>query len=245
MAPLMIAVENRMQELFSYAGARERSPRDRWVGVTTAVVFHAALLFIAGQAFSQSARYGVEAGTGSLEIALVAAPVAVMPAATVPAPEPVVQAMAEPDAPEIAMIQPEAQPVPVSPAAQEAPQRNAAVSDVVGDGSSAVPGKDATTFYSEGGALVEASPAYLRNPAPAYPEAARRRGEEGLVLLLVNVDRGGRAVEVAVKKDSGFSALDKAAVKAVRRWRFQPAQLGSLAVDSKVEVPIRFTLDAK
>jgi len=85
--------------------------------------------------------------------------------------------------------------------------------------------------------------AYLRNPKPSYPPLAQRRGMQGVVLLLVEVSAKGYPTTVKVKKTSGFILLDKAALKAVRSWRFAPAKRGSVPVTASVEVPIRFTLN--
>lgn len=243
MTPLKIAVEDRIEELFAYAGARERTPRDRWVSLGVSTVMHLTLFLAAGLAFSQPARYGIEEGLSSLEIDLVAAPaapaVSAAPVVTAPAvPEltaveekaEIVQAVVEPPAP------PAERPVPVRSVGTQA-------SPHIGDGSSPVPGLDATTRVSQGGAVTQAMPAYQRNPAPAYPDGARRRGEEGLVLLLVDVDRTGRVSSAVIKQGSGSLDLDRAALKAVKRWRFEPAHIGSLPVESEVEVPIRFTLN--
>lgn len=88
-----------------------------------------------------------------------------------------------------------------------------------------------------------AFPAYRSNPAPAYPTQSRRHRQEGAVLLGVEVSSDGRATRVEVEVSSGHSLLDEAALKAVRRWRFEPARLGDRPVDSRVQVPIRFQLD--
>lgn len=85
--------------------------------------------------------------------------------------------------------------------------------------------------------------AYLRNPKPAYPAMALRRGMQGLVLLLVKVSDRGEPLTVTIKKSSGFMLLDKAALKAVRAWRFAPATRGGRSVAAGVEVPIRFSLN--
>lgn len=84
--------------------------------------------------------------------------------------------------------------------------------------------------------------AYLRNPAPNYPPASRRMGEEGRVLLRVHVLANGQADEVRLQQGSGFERLDEAAVEAVRRWQFVPARLGDTAVAAWVIVPIAFNL---
>ena len=83
---------------------------------------------------------------------------------------------------------------------------------------------------------------YLKNPAPAYPSASRRLGEEGRVVLRVLVESDGRPGEVAIKTSSGFPRLDQAAEDAVRRWKFVPARKGDEAVRAAVLVPIVFNL---
>ena len=85
--------------------------------------------------------------------------------------------------------------------------------------------------------------AYLRNPKPSYPPLAQRRGMQGVVLLLVEVSPKGLPSAVKVKKSSGFMLLDKAALKAVRAWRFAPGKRGGVPIAATVEVPIRFTLN--
>ncbi len=85
--------------------------------------------------------------------------------------------------------------------------------------------------------------AYLHNPAPAYPSASRRLGEEGKVLLRVRVSPEGRSVAVDIEKSSNFERLDEAARNAVQRWRFVPARHGDESVEGVVIVPIAFRLD--
>lgn len=85
-------------------------------------------------------------------------------------------------------------------------------------------------------------PAHLQNRKPSYPLVARRRGMEGTVVLLVDVSETGQPMAVTVKRKSGFSVLDHAAVKAVRGWRFLPARRFGMAVRAAVEVPISFKL---
>jgi periplasmic protein TonB len=83
---------------------------------------------------------------------------------------------------------------------------------------------------------------YLKNPRPAYPEIALRRGWEGDVLLRVRVSPDGRPASISVQKSSGRDLLDQAAVDAVRGWTFVPARQGGEAVAGWVSVPIVFHL---
>lgn len=144
------------------------------------------------------------------------------------------------------------QPQPVSPpepitvavapvAAAITPQTTVPPTPERGDNSSALPGRDVTTV--EGKPTAKAEPDYLKNPEPEYPLAARRRGQEGLVLLNVTVSGAGRATEISLKQSTGYELLDQAAIKAVREWEFEPARIGSVGVESKIEVPVRFRLN--
>jgi protein TonB len=85
--------------------------------------------------------------------------------------------------------------------------------------------------------------AYLRNPAPRYPLAARRAGEQGTVTLRVLVSREGLPARVDVEKSSGSPHLDNAAHEAVKGWRFNPARRGTEVVEGWVLVPIVFRLE--
>ncbi len=85
--------------------------------------------------------------------------------------------------------------------------------------------------------------AYLSNPPPAYPMAARRRGIEGTVLVRAEISAGGECQRVELKKTSGHEMLDNAALEAVKTWRFVPAKRGGQAVVAWVEVPITFKLE--
>jgi periplasmic protein TonB len=94
-----------------------------------------------------------------------------------------------------------------------------------------------------GGTTLSARPDYGVNPKPPYPMLARRRGDQGVVLLRVHVRVDGSVVTAEIKQSSGFSLLDDAALQTVREsWRFIPARLGDAPVESWVEVPIRFVL---
>ena len=61
-------------------------------------------------------------------------------------------------------------------------------------------------------------------------------------MLRVEVDTDGHPLSVAVASSSSFPTLDEAAGRAVRRWRFEPAQRAGLPVVAHVDVPIVFRL---
>src|SRR3989441_4584849 len=80
--------------------------------------------------------------------------------------------------------------------------------------------------------------AYRETPLPSYPSAAREQGLEGVVVLGVLVGVNGRAVEISVRTSSGARVLDDAAVDAVRRWRFAPAEERPPTGQNRVEIPL-------
>ena len=87
-------------------------------------------------------------------------------------------------------------------------------------------------------ALITGRVKYRRAPDPEYPALARRRKQEGTVLLEVVIAPDGRAGGVTLKKSSGFPALDRAALEAVPGWEFE---VGT-AQPVRAEIPVRFQL---
>lgn len=80
------------------------------------------------------------------------------------------------------------------------------------------------------------------NRPPAYPRRARRLGWQGRVILRVRVTAHGRVETIRLSRSSGHDVLDRAALKAVRAWRFSPATLGPAPVAAWIDVPILFRL---
>ena len=192
---------------------------------------HAAVLFGTTSAVMQPVRYEVEAGSGGMEVSLIAAPLPAPAAAAIPAIPDVPQEAPAPEAAEDWRLE----PVPL-------PEPQVVPSPHVGDGSSPVPGTDPTTLYLPGGAATGTN-ARLKNPAPPYPYPAIRQHQEGLVLLEAVIDKTGRPLRVDVIQSSGFPLLDQSALRTVRRWTFDPAHIGFLPVQSRLVIPIRFVLD--
>lgn len=84
---------------------------------------------------------------------------------------------------------------------------------------------------------------YLDNPAPQYPSVSRELGEQGRVLVRAMVTADGRVGQVVLRKSSGFSYLDQAALEGVKHWRFVPARQGERHVSAWVLVPVVFSLE--
>ena len=80
------------------------------------------------------------------------------------------------------------------------------------------------------------------NPAPRYPRLARERGWQGRVMIEVAVLNDGTVNNAEVEQSSGYRALDQAALRAVRRWRFAVADSNLPPHGAVVRVPITFKL---
>ncbi len=77
---------------------------------------------------------------------------------------------------------------------------------------------------------------------PNYPPEEQRRGITGSVILLVQIDASGQVLEVTIEKSSGNRNLDRSAMQAARRWRFNPGSRSGVKVGGTVRVPVNFTL---
>jgi protein TonB len=97
---------------------------------------------------------------------------------------------------------PDVVPGPPSPPAPAAPPGNAVTGTSV----------DAGDLSAR---MIDATP-------PVYPEECRRRREQGTVTLAVQLDIEGHVASVTVATSSGFYRLDRAALNAVRKWRWSP-----------------------
>ena len=84
-------------------------------------------------------------------------------------------------------------------------------------------------------------PVKIRAPRPQYTERARKEGIQGVVIVQATIDRWGCVTNVQVLK--GLSQeLDRQAMKAIMRWRFEPATLDGQPVDVYYNLTINFRL---
>ncbi len=90
------------------------------------------------------------------------------------------------------------------------------------------------------GASVDISSKNM-NP-PKYPPAAYREGVEGTVVLVIDVDPNGNVTNVSVERSSRNRDLDRAAMDAARRWRFNPSVVNGRKASGRVRVPVDFKL---
>jgi TonB family protein len=95
------------------------------------------------------------------------------------------------------------------------------------------------------GTLQMAYPRYQLNDPPAYPRLARKREQQGTVVLQVLVNKTGRVADMRIESSSNYAMLDRAAQNAVRQWIFEPGRKGDLPIEMWVRVPVSFELRGK
>src|SRR5262245_31827146 len=86
---------------------------------------------------------------------------------------------------------------------------------------------------------LDQRPQPIAQSAPMYPAELRRRRVEGTVSVVFLVDTEGRVTNPTVEKSTD-PAFERAALEAVRRWRFEPGTRQGHKVQFKMRVPITF-----
>lgn len=138
-------------------------------------------------------------------------------------------------------------PVPTSaPAAQGAPNPPSVAPEtsapVAAPPSAPPPAAPAPEIAA--GPPVITEPRFREPPVkPAYPPRAAALDQQGEALVRVLVTPEGEQEEVQLWRSSGFDLLDRAALAAVRRWRFEPYRRDGIARPAWVQVPVRFALN--
>jgi TonB family protein len=78
--------------------------------------------------------------------------------------------------------------------------------------------------------------------APVYPARAREHETEGWVDLEFTVTKDGVTRDAVVKNAEPQGIFDRAALDAVKRWRYEPRVVNGSVVDQRVETRLRFRL---
>jgi protein TonB len=76
--------------------------------------------------------------------------------------------------------------------------------------------------------------------APRYPEIAQRVGVDGTVIIEAVISVDGSVRDARVLKS--VALLDRAALDAVKQWRYAPTRLNGVAVPVIVTVTVQFRL---
>jgi protein TonB len=172
-----------------------------------------------------------------------------------PAPKPAAKAKPKPVAKPAAKptAKPADKPVvaapPVGdPAAKPQAQAATKATDAAPSASAPPSAQNSATASRTPGTAASDAPVLVTNPNYAgtcpiqYPERARRRNQEGTVLIHALIDTDGKPIEVTVAQSSGHSLLDEAAREAIAGCAFVPQRIGGRPVKAIVEIPIPFKL---
>jgi periplasmic protein TonB len=85
------------------------------------------------------------------------------------------------------------------------------------------------------------APSLLSKVEPEYSEEARKAKHQGVVLLYVEVDPSGKAVNIRVLHSLGLG-LDEKAMEAVKKWRFKPGLKDGRPVTVQAQIEVNFRL---
>jgi protein TonB len=77
---------------------------------------------------------------------------------------------------------------------------------------------------------------------PEYPAISRRMGEEGKLILRVELDENGHIDNAKVLNSSGYERLDAAALSAVKSWQCNPSLRDGQPVRAVALQPFNFVL---
>jgi len=111
---------------------------------------------------------------------------------------------------------------------------------------SITPSMDLTGGDDEFGAgEVDQEPTASSTFDPQVPTSVKKKlTGRGSVEVLVGglVDETGVVVEVSIKRSSGIAALDEAALKALKRWKFKPAIRDGRRAKAHINQPFSFRI---
>jgi len=80
----------------------------------------------------------------------------------------------------------------------------------------------------------------IKSVEPVYPPTARQMRVQGAVELLANIGKDGSIREV--KLISGDPVLSRAAIDAVKQWKYKPYYLDDQAVEIQTQITVNFKL---
>lgn len=111
-----------------------------------------------------------------------------------------------------------------------------------GDGSSTGPhvGPGPSGIFAPGVHGVGV-PVAIFSPEPVFSDEARKAKQQGIVTLILVVEKDGHTSDIRVRQSLGMG-LDEKAIEAVSRWRFRPATRNGVPVATQIAVEVNFRL---
>ena len=96
-------------------------------------------------------------------------------------------------------------------------------------------------YVGEEGTEIEVN--RVSSPSPEYPRRAIRLGVEGSVRLEFDVDTDGSVLDPYVVESSPAGVFDRAAIKAVRKFLYEPPTYNGTSVKvNNVQIDLTFKL---
>jgi TonB family protein len=86
-------------------------------------------------------------------------------------------------------------------------------------------------------------PKLIKKVDPRYPEEARKKGIQGVVILEAKTDEYGRVIDAMILRS--IPELDQAAIEAVRQWVYEPLLIDGKPTKGLFTVTVRFQLGEK
>jgi TonB family protein len=101
------------------------------------------------------------------------------------------------------------------------------------------PPVQARVVHKLGGDIRE--PQKIRHVPPIYPQIAVSAGVQGIVILEATISEAGTIENLRVLRSHAL--LERAAVEAVKQWRYTPTRLNGVPVPIIMTVTVNFTLN--
>jgi len=130
-------------------------------------------------------------------------------------------------------------PAPSAASSQREANRSAAVSTSAATALSS----DKMSGGNAGSGITP--PGILAKVDPVYPAIARQAGQQGTVLLKIEILVNGRPGRITIARSTNYPALDEAAMAAVRQWQFVPTKdlSSGQAIVCTTTLPVSFRLN--
>jgi protein TonB len=132
-----------------------------------------------------------------------------------------------------------------SPVASEQKQVESLPEPVVEQAKESKPVVEAPPTQMQTGPVTLSSELSVSCPkltAPDYPAISRRMGEEGKLVLRVELDETGHIDDAKIINSSGYERLDAAALTAVKSWQCNPSLRNGQPVRAVALQPFNFVL---
>jgi protein TonB len=146
--------------------------------------------------------------------------------------------------------QPREQSVPPRAALNSASTTHSAITSTAGapavdSGSLSVPDGHAGTLdgsTNSGDGMLEDEVVALYKTTPQYPRKAARSGKEGWVKIEFTITPQGKVADPKVIASKPRRIFDRAALRAIKQWRFKPKTVDGKAVSRRAVQVIEFRL---